>query len=419
MITVTLSEERSDGLVRRIAKSLDKEVWWDIKGRSDVLPPQLDLHDMAATCFVFHAMSRGEDLHIAGPVSRSLLENLEDLVLSWVNYCPNFYKRIRISADEEVRDQSRICPPNTKNLAIAAFSGGIDASFTAWRHHNGKVGRKTRKILAGALIQGFDIPLYNLEAFYTSVASASETLQSINIPLVTVQTNWKNVVCNNWEMEFGDGVATCLMNWQGAVDTALIGSDMDYRRLVFPWGGSPMTYGMLSNDGFKVIYDGGECPRTEKAETISSWKVAMSNLRVCWAGPLNGKNCGVCEKCTRTKMNFLAVGAPLPPALPDMPKLSSIFCLRTSNEQQISLLNDILETAIQRNIQGHWVLALKFALFKNKLVQRVAIVRFIRGIWRLVKPAFVPPPRVLNNPRQPLEDKYREEKFKANAKTTP
>jgi hypothetical protein len=65
------------------------------------------------------------------------------------------------------------------------------------------------------------------------------------------------------------------------------------------------------------------------------------------------------------------------------------------------------------------VLALKFALFKNKLVQRVAIVRFIRGIWRLVKPAFVPPPRVLNNPRQPLEDKYREEKFKANAKTTP
>jgi hypothetical protein len=347
------------------------------------------------------------------------LENLEDLVLSWVNYCPNFYKRIRISADEEVRDQSRICPPNTKNLAIAAFSGGIDASFTAWRHHNGKVGRKTRKILAGALIQGFDIPLYNLEAFYTSVASASETLQSINIPLVTVQTNWKNVVCDNWEMEFGDGVATCLMNWQGAVDTALIGSDMDYRRLVFPWGGSPMTYGMLSNDGFKVIYDGGECPRTEKAETISSWKVAMSNLRVCWAGPLNGKNCGVCEKCTRTKMNFLAVGAPLPPALPDMPKLSSIFCLRTSNEQQISLLNDILETAIQRNIQGHWVLALKFALFKNKLVQRVAIVRFIRSIWRLAKPIFVAPPRVSNNPRQPLEDKFREEKFKANAKTTP
>lgn len=384
MITVKLTEERSDGLVRRVAKSLDKEVWWNIRGDNDVLPPPLDLHDMAATCFIFHAMNKGEDLYIAGPVSRSLLENLEDLVVSWVNWCPQLYKKIRIYSAEEVSDPSRTASPQTKNMAITAFSGGLDASFTAWRHHNHRVGRKSRKLLAGVMIHGFDIPLNESEAFDKSAASAANTLSSIGLKLVTVQTNWRSQVCTHWEMEFGDGVSTCLMNWLGAVDTALIGSDMDYRRLIYPWGGSPMTYSMLSNDGFKVIYDGGEYARTEKTKGISDWEVGLNNLRVCWQKPYIG-NCGVCEKCVRTKLNFLAMGVPLPSSLTGMPSLFAVARLRTSNEQQISLLNDIVDTATQKNIEGPWVQALKFAIYKNKLVHRVAIVRLMRTVWRGMK----------------------------------
>ncbi|MBA3696283.1 MAG: hypothetical protein H0W85_05890 [Methylotenera sp.] len=413
MITVTLSEERSEGLVRRIARSQDKEVWWDIKGANDVLPPPLDLHDMAATCFIFYAMSKGEDLYIAGPVSRSLLENLEALVASWVNYCPNLYKSIRIFSDEEVYDKSRTIFSQARNKAIAAFSGGLDATFTAWRHHNGRVGRKNRKILAGALIQGFDIPLEKIQAFEISAASASETLQSISVPLVTIQTNWKSQVCANWEMEFGNGVATCLMNWLGSVDTALIGSDMDYRRLIFPWGGSPMTYGMLSSDGFKVEYDGGECARTEKAKVISDWEVGLRNLRVCWAGPLTGKNCGICEKCIRTKMNFLAMGVPLPSSLLGAPSISAVSCLRTSNEQQIALLNDIVDTATQSNIKDPWVQGLKFAIFKNKLIHQFAVIRYMRTIWRQIKGGSRAIQRLLDNPMPSLE-----KKLEANAKIT-
>jgi hypothetical protein len=381
MITVTLSEVRSEGLVRRIAKSADKEIWWNIRGMNEVLPPPLDLHDMAATSFVFDAMSLGDDLHIAGPVSRSLLENLEDFVGSWVNYCPNLYKTIKISADEEVFDETRISLPHTKGLAIAAFSGGLDATFTAWRHHNQRVGRKNKKLLAGVLIHGFDIPLNATDAFDISVASAATTLQSINLPLVTIQTNWKNEVSRNWEMEFGGGVATCLMNWLGSVDTALIASDLDYRRLVYPGGGSPMSYAMLSNDGFQVIYDGCAFARTQKAECISDWKMGLNNLRVCWEGPLTGKNCGTCEKCIRTKLNFLAVGLPLPPALPGAPTLFSIFRLRTTNDQQLALLSDILDMAKQRKIEGFWVRALQLAIYKNQLIQQFAILRLMQKYW--------------------------------------
>jgi hypothetical protein len=130
-----------------------------------------------------------------------------------------------------------------------------------------------------------------------------------------------------------------------------------------------------------VIYDGGEYARTEKAEGISDWAVGLNNLRVCWAGPLTGKNCGVCEKCIRTKLNFLAVGAKLPPSLSGMPSLIAVSRLRTTNEQQISLLNDIVDTAVQRNIKGPWVNALKFAVLKNKLIQRIIVLRFMRNTW--------------------------------------
>lgn len=407
MITVILSEERSEGLIRRTAKSLDKEVWWEIKGPIEVLPPPLDLHDMAALCFVFHAMHKGEDLHVAGPVSRSMLENLEDLVASWVNWCPELYKSISIFCDEEVIDKSRTLPDHADNLAIAAFSGGLDSTFTAWRHHNTKVRRKNRKLLLGALIHGFDIPLENVQAFEISATSANETLRSIGLPLVTIQTNWRSELCTSWEMEFGDGIATCLMNWQGAVDTALIGSDMDYRRLVYPWGGSPMTYSMFSNDGFKVIYDGGEFARTEKAEGIADWTEGLSNLRVCWDGPMTGKNCGTCEKCIRTKLNFLAVGAALPPTLPGMPSLFSIFRLRTNNEQQIALMNDIVEMATRRQVEGLWLQALKFAVLKNKIYLRVPVVKPMRLVWWRIKVAIIKVLRILNAVYRSVKNKIR------------
>ena len=53
---------------------------------------------------------------------------------------------------------------------------------------------------------------------------------SIRVPLVVLRTNWRPEVCVHWEMEFGAGVATCLRNWQGTVDTGLMGSDHDYAR---------------------------------------------------------------------------------------------------------------------------------------------------------------------------------------------
>ncbi len=338
---------------------------------------------MAATALIFKAMHIGHSLHIDGPVSSSLLENLENFVASWAVWRPDLYKRVGITATEIVRDDQPAAGATGK--AVAAFSGGVDASFTLLRHARGDVGLRSKNLVAGVLIQGLDIPLDKNDAFDKAAISAADSLRSLDVPFATVRTNWKSVACTQWEMEFGTAVATCLRNWLGKADTALIGSDEDYSRLVLPWGGNPITYSMLSSRDLTVVYDGGEFARTEKVEYLNSWAAGVRNLRVCWEGPITGENCGYCEKCVRTKMNFLAVGARLPASLPGHLTPWRVLNVRAGNDGQVALLSEIYDIAKDRQIDAPWVTALHYSLTKNRLMNSARRFKILKSAWKFTK----------------------------------
>lgn len=385
---VRLSETRSEGRVTRIATFGNRQVWWEMTGPDASLPGPLRVHDLAVTAFIFTAMHEGRDLHVDGPVTFSLLKNMEDLIACWHAWRPDLYKKINVSAAQEVADS--MLSVSVPSRAVAAFSGGLDASFTAWRHVTHGAGRRSYDLLAGVLIQGFDIALDANGAFATTVSTAADSLRSINVPMVTMRTNWRDVACINWEMEFGNGVATCLRNWQGSACAGLVGSDEDYARLVLPWGGNPITYTMLGSRDFQIVYDGGEYTRTEKAEQILGWPAGLRNLRVCWQGPLTGRNCGHCEKCLRTKLNFMAIGAPLPESLAGRPSDADIQNLRAGNHAQLVLLDEIVEIAEKRGIHETWVRALKIAIAKNRLRIAFPVKETVKRMLRPIKRKLVP-----------------------------
>lgn len=391
-IVARLTEMRGDNQVTRIVSFDDQQVGWEMTGPEESLPPPLRVHDLAATALVFLAMHQGRDLHIDGPVTQSLLRNMEDLIACWHLWRPDLYQIVRVSAEHEVTD-SALPSPASPPRAVLAFSGGLDASFTAWQHVTGNAGRRSHLLHAGVLIQGFDIGLDANAAFTTTVSTAADALRSINVPMVTMRTNWRDVACVNWEMEFGNGVASCLRNWQGSVSAALVGSDEDYARLVLPWGGNPITYTMLSSRDFQVVYDGGEFTRTEKAAGILDWPAGLRNLRVCWEGPLTGRNCGHCEKCLRTKLNFMALGAPLPESLAGPPSDADIQNLRVGNRAQLVLLQEIVEMAERRKIRQSWVRALKIAIAKNRMRLAVpvgaALRRMTQPLRTLLRPVLL------------------------------
>lgn len=382
LMHVRLAEERSTAQVKRTATFDGQQLWWEMSGPVEALPRPLRAHDLAAIALVFKAMQSGRSLHVDGPVSLELLEGLEDLVASWTMWRPDLYKRIAVTATEEVSD--RDLPVGEARQAVAAFSGGVDASFTFWRHFTGIAGRGNRAVRAAVLAHGLDIPLSRQKAFDVAHHSATATLRASGVPLVKMRTNWREVASSSWQMDFGSGLAACLRNWQGTVGAGLIGSDEDYAHLVIPWGSNPITFSMLSTGNFAVVYDGAGYGRTAKVRAIGEWKDCLKNLRVCWENSDSGRNCGICEKCVRTKLNFLAAGLPLPEALSGEPDSRAILKLRARNAVQLSYLVDILAYARRAKTDGWWSKALGRAIALNK-ARNIARrgTSAVAGIFRL------------------------------------
>lgn len=365
-LTVKLSETRAPDMVRRAASFDGEEIWWEATGASEALPGPLEYHDMAATALIFKAMDSGRDLHIDGPVSRSMLARLEEFVTSWALWRPDLYAPIRLSAAEEIE---RAEDPSVKDTAVAACSGGVDSSFTIWRHHKQWAGRNNRRLKAAVFVHGLDVPLSRSSEFENAFASAARAMASIDLPIVRVRTNWRERASRVWTMEFGAGLSTCLRNWQGSVDTALVGSDEDYAHLVIPWGTNPITCNLLSSSDFEVMWDGGGFGRTAKLEAVSGWQECLDNLRVCWQNASDTANCGRCEKCIRTKLNFKALGLELPASLPGNPDNGAILRLRATNAVQLAQLEDILHFA-GKNGSGNdaWLRSLRYTILWNSAV---------------------------------------------------
>jgi hypothetical protein len=66
------------------------------------------------------------------------------------------------------------------------------------------------------------------------------------------------------------------------------------------------------------------------------------HLRACTKSP-EGGNCGVCEKCVRTKFEFLVNGADSVPALGEPPTIESLAGLEVGNTSVDRFWQEILD----------------------------------------------------------------------------
>lgn len=363
-------EDRRPGEVRRTVEvsgapdAAPRTLFYAFRG--EVLPGPLDRLDFAAVALVFHAMRAGRDLHVAGPVSRVLLANLQEFQHAWAKWHPKLYRPVRITAAEEVAPGA---PADDR--AVLAYSGGVDANFTLLRHIGGHAGPQNRSIAAALLIHGFDFPLSQRDAFAASARRAGEILGRFDVPLVTVETNWNEATRTNWEMEFAVGVAACAWQFAGRASAALLGSCEDYGSLVLPWGSNPVTNPLLDAGDFALRTDGTGFTRCEKVALIARDPYVADRLRVCWQDMgSDGANCGRCEKCIRTKLNFMANGARPGASLSAPVTPGQVRGVRARNPAQMAFLHDIVRTAEQNGITEPWVAAVRVAIARSRIEAR-------------------------------------------------
>ena len=293
-----------------------------------------DLLDPFVIMSIYKMMRVGGDCHVKGKVSKSLLDNLENFCNCWIVWRPDLYKPIKIIADEEADD----IPKKLNNDAITCFSGGLDACFTVYSHYKKLAGRNNKNIKKAIMIHGADIPLKNKEEFNIAFSSSKNILDDINIPLVPVESNYRKYG-HYWEMEYISLFMCILYLYSDYYCFSLFASSVTFNSKEYGSSNS-LSNRFLSSNNFRMVTDGEFFSRTEKSNFVKDWKACLDNIRVCWEGEDKSKNCGLCEKCQRTILNFYVVGQNNIPVLNNNIQLDN-FLLK--DEIHIDFYKEILE----------------------------------------------------------------------------
>jgi hypothetical protein len=250
---------------------------------------------------------------------------------------------------------------------VFAVSGGVDGTFALLRHHGGYAGLRTVPPACAMVVHGFDIPLHEQRAFERAHRTISGMTGTLGIPLATVRTNWREVLSRDWRMEYHLALAACLFQFRGLANVGVSGACEDYGHLVVPWGSNPVTNPLLGGGGFEFHTEGGGFTRTERVRLISERPEIAAMLRVCWQGPLTGANCGRCEKCVRTKLNFMASRRD-PLCFDGKATHAQILGVTAQNRPQLALLQEIRDSARRNRVTDAWLASLSLTIAKNRLL---------------------------------------------------
>jgi hypothetical protein len=319
------------------------------------------------------------DLVVHGALSPSLLRNLEEYQTAWANWYPGIYSHIEIQADSE-KEQ----PQASSGSVVSGFSGGLDSSFTVFRHRLQNLGRARQNLTAAVFVHGFDISLSRLEAYQRAALNAQVMLDSLDVEMIPMAMNLKQLG-DNWDHSHAAALASCLMLLQGGFSAGLIASSYPYSNLEMGWASNPVTDWLLSSASFQIIHDGAGFNRFEKIRAISEWPAALQHLRVCMRGAERDKNCCRCRKCVRTILYFRFVGCGLPPCFEQDASDFQVLITKYPNQSGITILREILAAAIESGAPLATRLALRGSIVLNYSLMRLYGSNLYRVVKRFVR----------------------------------
>jgi hypothetical protein len=337
------------------------QIVFDLVGETDVRAPET--MDAAVLSVIFHAMQQHQPLRVRGSLSRQFLRNMTEFQQAWSLFASQRYQPVDIRADRIVD-----VAPRPIQRSLAAFSGGVDSSFTLVRHCLNWIPAATYPVAGIMIVHGFDIPLSRPDGFSRLLARVKPLLDEFDVARHVVRTNLRDFELQSWEHSHAAALAACLNQFTHLYDAALVGSTDPYNNLTIPWGSSPVTDHLLSTSMMPLVHDGAGFSRTAKVAAFSKIPLVLKTLAVCWEGAIPGRNCGVCQKCIRTRLNFLAAEISDHHCFDAVFDLSLIISLPIATDLEYQELSGIVDYAEQHGKTGEWRSLLHRRLRKWRLV---------------------------------------------------
>lgn len=347
----TVQEEDHDRVTLhvRLARPYDQDLdlWYAMPGEQWSLV-SLDRMDPFVLAALLKAMEDDALLRVHGPVSTSLLNNLEEYQRIFHAWFPLKYRPIEIVPDKEMEGRK------ANEQVILSFSGGVDGSFSALNHilKRGPIRRKRFHVGALLYIEGFDINI-QYDGQCRNLVQRNRRLfrDDPSLSFLNVRTNLKYLLSiKRFWIAHACVVASVSslfhQNWGGC----LLGSSHSYRHLN-PWGSHPLTDRLLSSRSFEIHHD-MVFSRMEKLRALLSWPEALANLKVCWEGQYRfdaspDTNCCLCDKCLRTMLAFRALGQEIPSSFPGTLTPEKVRSLgnKPFDWSRLSFLEEVLAVA--------------------------------------------------------------------------
>lgn len=325
----------------------DLQLWYEIPFEQwDFI--SLELMDAFVIAALLKSMEDQASLRVHGPVSSSLLDNLEEYQLIFSTWFPDKYSQIEIIAESETEKEK----PNDD--LILSFSGGVDGAFSALNHilRKGPVRRKRRPVSAILYIEGFDVNI-DYDRQLRSVVARNRRLfeGKYDLSYLNVRTNLKYLLSiKRFWISHACVIASAASLFSKSWGGCLVGSSHSYRHLS-PWGSHPLTDRLLSSRSFEIHHD-VVFTRIEKLQALAVWPEALENLKVCWEGQYKfdsspDTNCCACDKCVRTMLAFRALGQKIPSSFPEplTPEKVQNLQYKPFDWSRLMFLKEVMETA--------------------------------------------------------------------------
>lgn len=241
-------------------------------------------------------MRLGRTIHVEGKLSRTYLNGVKQVVEYYSTHFEQL-NNIEITCDELIDN-----PPDKSKRVASFFSGGVDSFFTLMKYKN--------QLTDIIYIYGFDIRLDDWPRRKAIHSMGNAVAAELGLNFIEIESNFGKVIQDygSWsEHGHGMALASVARSLADNIGTVIIpGSDPIPSKI--PWGTTPYTDPLYSDNSISIIHDTCDAERVDKIECLVQEPLMLKYLRVCWENIDGAYNCCRCEKCLRTMCALDALG---------------------------------------------------------------------------------------------------------------
>lgn len=241
-------------------------------------------------------MRKASRLQVGHEIDATLLEHLPGIQARLAASDPLFHP---IPIDGVTPAAAITAHPSRVGLF---FSGGIDSWYSLLVHRE--------EVTDLVWVSGADIPLDDTAHMEKSIDLVKRVADRFGKRLVTIRTNMRSFTDRfvPWYIYLDHMMQSPAHLLKREFNRMYLASALTSANLL-RYGLDPTVTDLWSSSTLQVVYDCLEVDRLQKTARVAEEQFALENLRVCWQNPVEGLNCGMCEKCLRTMVNLEAAGA--------------------------------------------------------------------------------------------------------------